>query len=187
MRVSPVIKGGVNRADHPREALRYGPGIAMTFRVLSEHLVLLTVIPPKLSPCIQQQQPQKRLLQFVTNKHHICWITFEEINNVFFPRPHVHMGVHALLGESMPASLQCDWISVACSVVAILIQPVPAVSHEIGVKADDHLPIGRLLFPDPVKYCAESSFTAACEQAQLCEKFILNFLPFFHKQLLDPI
>lgn len=58
VRVSPVIKGSVNRADHPREAFRDGPGIAMTFRVLCEHLVLLTVIPPKLSSCIQQQQRQ---------------------------------------------------------------------------------------------------------------------------------
>lgn len=58
VRVSPVIKGGVNWADHPREALRDGPGIAMTFRVLSEHLVLLAVIPPKQSSCTQQQQRQ---------------------------------------------------------------------------------------------------------------------------------
>lgn len=97
------------------------------------------------------------------------------------------MGIHTLPGESMPASLQCDWISVACPIVSVLIQPVPAVSHEIGVKADDHLPIRRLLFSDPVKYCAESSFTAPCEHTLLCEEFILNWLPFLHKQLLDPI
>lgn len=187
VRVSPVIKGSVNRADDSREALRDEPGIAMAFRVLSEHLVLLTVIPPKLSSCIQHQRRQKKTLQFITNNSHIYRITFKEINNVFFPRPHVHMGIHTLPGESMPASLQCDWIAVACSVISVLIQPVPAVSHKIGVKADDYLPIGCLLFSDPVKHCAKSSFTASCEQTLLCEKFNLNGPPFLHKQLLDPI
>lgn len=80
------------------------------------------------------------------------------------------MGIHTLPGEAVPASLQCDWITVARSVVSVLIQPVPVVSHEIGVKADDNLPIGRLLFSDPVKYCVESSVAAPCEQTLLCGK-----------------
>lgn len=60
VRVPPVIKGGVNGADHPRETLRDGPRIATAFRVLSEYPVLLAVIPPKPSSCIQQQLRQKK-------------------------------------------------------------------------------------------------------------------------------
>lgn len=67
VRVPPVVKGRVNRADHPWEALRDGPGIAMTFRVLSEHLVVLTVIPPKPSSC-EQQHSIKYLLQFAPSE-----------------------------------------------------------------------------------------------------------------------
>lgn len=47
--VPPVIKGCVNRTEHPREPLRDRPGIAVTFRVLSIHLVVLIVVPPELS------------------------------------------------------------------------------------------------------------------------------------------
>lgn len=60
VRVSPVIKGSVNGANHPRETLRDGPRIAAAFRILSEYPVLLTVIPPKPSSCVQQQLRQKK-------------------------------------------------------------------------------------------------------------------------------
>ncbi len=86
--------------------------------------------------------------------------TFEEVNSISFSGPHMHIRIHSLHGNSTPANLQRNWISKACSVISVLIQPVPAVSHEIGVKADDHLPVGRLLLSYPIKYCAESTFAA---------------------------
>lgn len=99
-------------------------------------------------------------------RNHAWRLTFEEVNRVSFSRPHVHVRVHALFGEAVPADLQRDRVAVACSVVSVLIQPVPAVPHEIGVKADDHLPVGRLLFPDPIKHGAESSFTAPFDRTE---------------------
>lgn len=78
----------------------------------------------------------------------------------------MHICIHSFTGNPTPASLQCHWISKACSVISVLIQPVPAVSHKIGVKADHHLPIGRLLLSDPIKYCVESTFTAPWVQTQ---------------------
>lgn len=47
--VPPVIKGCVNWTEHPGESLGDQPGIAVTFRVLSVHLVILIVVPPELS------------------------------------------------------------------------------------------------------------------------------------------
>lgn len=88
---------------------------------------------------------------------------FEEVNIVSLPGPHVHVCIHSARGNSTPADLHCDWVSIAGPVVPVLIQPVPAVSHEVGVKADDHLPVGRLLLPDPIKDGAESSLTAPCD------------------------
>lgn len=51
--VPPVIEGCVDGADHPREALGDGPGIAPTFRVQCEHPVVLGVVPPEPSSCVQ--------------------------------------------------------------------------------------------------------------------------------------
>lgn len=53
--VPPVVKGCVNGAEHPWETLRDQPRIAVTFGVLSEHLVILIVIPPELRTCTQKQ------------------------------------------------------------------------------------------------------------------------------------
>lgn len=99
---------------------------------------------------------------------HICSVvfTFKEVNSISFPGPHMHISIHSVHGNATPANLQRDWISIACSVVPVLIQPVPAVSYEIGVKADDHLPVGCLLLSDPIKYCVESTFTAPWVQMQ---------------------
>ncbi len=54
--VPPVIKGCVDGTEHPWETLRDQPGIAVTFRVLSEHLVILIVIPPEQGTCTQKPQ-----------------------------------------------------------------------------------------------------------------------------------
>lgn len=54
--VPPVIKGCVNRTDHPWESLRDQPRIAVTLWVLLENLVILAVIPPEPSACIEKQQ-----------------------------------------------------------------------------------------------------------------------------------
>lgn len=104
----------------------------------------------------------------VSHSIHICRTvqllffgpTFEEVNSIHFSGPHVHVRIHSVTGNSTPASLQDDWIAEARSVISVLVQPVPAVPHEIGVKADDHLPVGRLLLSDPVKCCVETTLTA---------------------------
>lgn len=53
--VSPVIYCCVNGTGDPWETLRDYPWIAVTFWVLSEHLVIIIVIPPELSTCMQKQ------------------------------------------------------------------------------------------------------------------------------------
>lgn len=92
--------------------------------------------------------------------------TFKEVNSVSFPGPNVHTRINSVHGDPAPANLQCNRISKACSVFPVLIEPVPAISKEIGVKADDHLPIGRPLLPDPIKHRVESTFTAPWVQTQ---------------------
>lgn len=96
--------------------------------------------------------------------------TFKKVNLVSLPGPHVHKRIDAIRGDSTPANLQRHRVTESSAVVPVLIQPVPAVPHEVGVEADDHLTIGRLLLPDPVEYSAESTFTASLwwpEQTQL--------------------
>lgn len=51
VRVSPVIKGCIDGAGYPREALGDGPGVALTLLILCEYLVILSVISPELSTC----------------------------------------------------------------------------------------------------------------------------------------
>lgn len=96
--------------------------------------------------------------------------TFEEVNVISLPRPHVHKRVHATGGDSTPADLQCHRVPISSAVVPVLIQPVPAIPHEVGVEADDHLAVGRLLLPHPVENGAEWTFTASLwwsEQTEL--------------------
>lgn len=63
-------------------------------------------------------------------------LTFKEVHSIFFSGPHMHMRVHAILGEPMPADRQRDRVAIAGSVVSVLVQPVPAISHEVCVEAD---------------------------------------------------
>lgn len=96
--------------------------------------------------------------------------TFEEVNLISLPRPHVHKGIDAISRDSTPANLQRHRVTVSSAVVPVLVQPVPAIPHEVGVEADDHLAIGRLLLADPVEHGAESPFAASLwwpEQTQL--------------------
>lgn len=74
----------------------------------------------------------------------------------------MHVCIHSIHRNPAPADLQGNWVSIARSVIFVLIQPVPSVSHEVGVKAYDDLPIGCLLLSDPVKHCVESTFTVTC-------------------------
>lgn len=99
-------------------------------------------------------------------------LTFKEVNSIFFSGPHMHISIHSVHGNSTPANLQCNWISIARSVISVLIQPVPAVSQEIGVKADDHLPIGCLLLSNPIKCCVELTFTSSWVQTKAYRKQI---------------
>lgn len=163
--VPPVIKGCVNRTEHPGESLGDQPGIAVTFRVLSVHLVILIVVPPELSTWMQKQQNCAWIHSIkATVPSVILSPTFKKVNGISFSGPHMHIRIHSVHGNSTPANLQSNRIPKARSVISVLIQPVPAVSHKVGVKADDHLPIGRLLLSDPIKHCAESSFTASWVQ-----------------------
>lgn len=92
----------------------------------------------------------------------------------------MHMRIHSIHGNSTPADLQCNWVSKACSVIPVLIQPVPAVSDEIGVKADNHLPIGCFFLSDPIKYSVESTLTAPWRKEKyvskvLCQSISISF------------
>lgn len=76
------------------------------------------------------------------------------------------MCIYSIHWDPMPASLQRNWITITRSIISVLIQPVPAISHEIGVKADHHLPIGCPLLSDPIKHRVEPTFTASWCQMQ---------------------
>lgn len=110
-----------------------------------------------------QKNIQRNKLETVEQSGTSCflWPTFEEENFISLPRPHVHKRIHPISGDSTPADLQRHRVSVSSAVVPVLVQPVPAVPHEVGVEADDHLAVGRLLFPDPVENGAELTFTAS--------------------------
>lgn len=71
----------------------------------------------------------------------------------------MHMCINTIAGKAMPADLQRNRIAVTRSVVSVLIQPVPAVPHEVRVEADDQISVRRLLLSDPVKHRVESTFT----------------------------
>lgn len=73
----------------------------------------------------------------------------------------MHMCISSIRGDPMPASLQGNGVPVTRSVIPVLVQPVPAVSHEIGVKADHHLPIGCLLLSYPIEHCVERAFAGS--------------------------
>ena len=135
----------------------------MTFRVLSEHLVVLAVVPPEPSACSKQEQHSLSVLfkekDHPPDKCDIC--TFKEVNSISSSGPHVHTCIYAVHGDPTPAGLQSHWVAVTCPVSSVLIQPVPAISHEVGVEAYGHLPVGRLLLPDPIEHCVEPTSTGA--------------------------
>lgn len=100
-------------------------------------------------------------------------LTFKEIHSIFSSGPHVHMSIHSIIGKPMPAGLQRDRVTITGSVVPVLVQPVPAISHEVGVEADQHLPVRRLLLSDPVKHSVEAALTASWSQTQTSEEAVL--------------
>lgn len=166
-RVSPVIEGCVDGTKDPWEHLRDQPRVAVSFRVLSEHLVILIVIPPEPSTWTQQQQSQNILTDIKQIQiKPVGRPTFEEVNSISFSGPHMHKRIHSIHGDPPPAGLQGHWVSIACAVTLVIIQPVPAVPHEVRVKADDRLSIGGLLLSDPIKSCVESALTAPWVQTQ---------------------
>lgn len=87
--------------------------------------------------------------------------TFEKIDGIISTRPHMNVRVHAIGRYAMPSHLDSYRVTVARAVLPVLIQPVQAISHEVRVEADPHLPIGGPFLPDPIKHCAEAPITAA--------------------------
>lgn len=85
--------------------------------------------------------------------------TFKEVDRVSSAVPHVNVSVHAAGGQPVPAHLHRHRIPVPRPVITVLIEPVPAVTHEVGVKTHHHLAIRRLFLPDPIKHGAEATLT----------------------------
>lgn len=92
-----------------------------------------------------------------TQSYILKLFTFKEIHGVRVAAPHVHVGIHTGRRESVPPNLHGHGISVTGSVAAVLIEPVPAVTHEVGAKAHDHFTVRRSLLPDPIKRGAEAT------------------------------
>lgn len=87
--------------------------------------------------------------------------TFEKIGGVDPASPYVNVRIHATGWDALPPHLDGYRVPVAGAIVAVLVQPVQAIAHEVGVEADPDLPIGSPLLPDPVKHGAEATLTAA--------------------------
>lgn len=61
--VPSVVKGRVDRTDHPWETFRDQPRIGPTFPIRPENLVALAVVPPELSACTEKKQKSNIHLQ----------------------------------------------------------------------------------------------------------------------------
>lgn len=85
--------------------------------------------------------------------------TFKEVDRISSAVPHVNVSVHAARGQPMPAHLHRHRIPEPRPVITVLIEPVPAVTHEVGVKTHHHLAVRCLLLPDPIKHGAEATLT----------------------------
>lgn len=77
--VPSVVKGRVDRTDHPWETFRDQPRIGPTFPIRPENLVALAVVPPELSACTEkktkeQHSPSKHLQ---TNKPCNCKLLYK--------------------------------------------------------------------------------------------------------------
>lgn len=62
-------------------------------------------------------------------------------------------GIYALHGDSTPASEDLERVPVASPVVAVFVEPVPAIAEEVGVEPHPHLTILVPLLANPVKHC----------------------------------
>lgn len=65
----------------------------------------------------------------------------------------MNKGIYVLHGDSTPASKDLEGVPVASPVVAVFVEPVPAVAEEVGVEPHPHLTVLVLLFANPVKHC----------------------------------
>lgn len=63
------------------------------------------------------------------------------------------VGIDALRGDPTPASEDLEGVPVASPVVAVFVEPVPAVAEEVRVESHPHLTILVPLLADPVKHC----------------------------------
>lgn len=61
-------------------------------------------------------------------------------------------GIYSLHGNSTPASEDLEGVPVASPVVAVFVEPVPAVAEEVGVEPHPHLTILVPLLANPVKH-----------------------------------
>lgn len=86
-------------------------------------------------------------------------VTFKKVHSIAFPGPYVNVCIHPVRRYPTPTSLKGHGITVTCAVISVLVQPVPTVSHEIGVEANGDFPVRRSFFPDPVKNSVEPTFT----------------------------
>lgn len=62
-------------------------------------------------------------------------------------------GINALHGNSTPASEDLEGVPIASPVVAVFVEPVPAVAEEVGAKPHPHLTVLVPLLANPVKHC----------------------------------
>lgn len=96
----------------------------------------------------------------------------------------MHVCINTITWKAMPADLQCNRIAITRSVVSVLVQPVPAVPHEVRVEADDQISIRRLLLSDPVKHGVESTFTRTWNKT-IC--FSVSSFPWISSVCVDPV
>lgn len=64
-------------------------------------------------------------------------------------------GIDALHGNPTPASEDLEGVTIASPVVAVFIEPIPAVAEEVGIESHPHLTILVPLLANPVKHCIE--------------------------------
>lgn len=77
--------------------------------------------------------------------------TFKEITFVPSPGPDVDDSVYVLGWDSLPACDDADGVPVACPVVPVLVEPVPAVAEKVRAKPQQRRPAVVFLSADPVK------------------------------------
>lgn len=84
--------------------------------------------------------------------------TFKEVTFVPSPGPDVDDGVYVLGGDALPAGDDADGVPVACPVVPVFIQPVPAVAEKVGAEPQRPGPAMVVLSANPVERSVKRAF-----------------------------